>query len=107
MFKKSLYAIILSLFVASGAYAAGGLHIDGSSPAAANRSLQRMLTSLDGRQKNQLIAALAQLNKEAGASDAEIKKEGDNPTATRIKDKIAGLTAPEIIALAQKSAPSP
>jgi hypothetical protein len=82
-------------FVALAAGAGQGIHIDASSDAAAERSLQRMLTSLDGSKKTQLSDAVVQLD---GG------KSGSKPMAAPIKNKIGGLTAQEIIDLAHSEA---
>lgn len=87
----------ISLTVAAGQ----GIHIDASSEASADRSFQRMLNSLDTNQKTQLAAAVVQLNLVGveTASDAPA-----HPSAGRIRDKIGGLTASEIIDLAHRTA---
>jgi hypothetical protein len=87
----------ISLTVGAGQ----GIHIDGSSEAAANHSFQRMLNSLDTNQKTQLATAVVQLNMIGveTASDAP-----QNPSAGRIRDKIAGMTSSEIIELAHRTA---
>lgn len=104
MSKNRAHAVVLSLLAMSSvAMAAGGIHIDASSDANANHSFQRMLTSLDGHKRDELSAAIVQLNKE---DDVASRPNGQHPSAARIKDKIGGLTADEIIALAQKSAPA-
>jgi hypothetical protein len=90
----------LALLIPTVCYAGHGIHLDASSDAAANRSFQRMVNSLDGKRKDELLAAVVQLNKAdaGGAGEAPAK-----PSVVRIKDKIAGLTAEEIIDLAHRS----
>jgi hypothetical protein len=60
-----------------------------------------MVNSLDGKRKDDLLAAVVQLNMIGvnTASEAPAK-----PSVARIKDKIAGLTAEEIIDLAHRTA---
>jgi hypothetical protein len=90
----------LALLIPTLCYAGHGIHLDASSDAAANRSFQRMVNSLDGKRKDELLAAVVQLNKaEGGAPEGASAK----PSVVRIKDKIAGLTAEEIIDLAHRS----
>ncbi|HVT31401.1 MAG TPA: hypothetical protein VHE32_02055 [Rhodanobacteraceae bacterium] len=92
--------LALALLVPGLCYAGHGIHLDASSDAAAARSFQRMVNSLDGKRKDDLLAAVAQLDKaEGGASGAASSK----PPVVRIKDKIAGLTAEEIIDLAHRN----
>ena len=57
-----------------------------------------MVTSLDTTQRGKLQQALADLNKADTSADPKLP----NPSAARIKDKIAGLNAQEIIDLAAK-----
>jgi hypothetical protein len=93
--------VCASFLFAGAAAAAQGIHIDGSSEAAANRSYQRMVNSLDGKNKDALITAVLQLNM------VGVESAGDAPanaTAGRIRDRIGGLTAAEIVELAHRTA---
>jgi hypothetical protein len=85
-------------FASFAAIASGGIHLDAKSNASANASFQRMVTSLDTTQRAKLQQALADLNKADTSADPKLP----NPSAARIKDKIAGLNAQEIIDLAAK-----
>ena len=91
----------VAFVVSSLAHAGQGIHIDASSDAAAEHSYQRMVNSLDGKNKENLVAAVIQLNMVGvnTASEAPAK-----PSAARIKDKIGGMTAAEIIDLAHRTA---
>jgi hypothetical protein len=91
----------LALLVPTLCYAGHGIHLDASSDAAADRSFQRMVNSLDGKRKDELVAAVVQLNMIGVDSAANAPT---RPSAARIKDKIAGLTAEEIIDLAHRTA---
>lgn len=59
-----------------------------------------MRTSLDSSQRMQLDIAIFKLNMVAATTASEAPA---HPSATRIKNKIAGLTAEQIIALADKA----
>jgi hypothetical protein len=98
---KAILACAFSLILAAPAGAGQGIHIDGSSDAAANRSYQRMVNSLDGTKKDELVTAVLQLNLVGveTASDAPT-----NPSAARIRDRIGGMNASEIIDLAHRTA---
>jgi len=103
--KTSRFLPALIALVSLSAGAGQGIHIDGSSDAAANRSLQRMLSSMDTNQKSQLADAIVQLNQGVdGTSGAAGNSAQQRPSAARIKDKIAGMTASEIIELAHRTA---
>jgi hypothetical protein len=91
----------LLLLFATASVAAQGIHIDGSSEAAANKSYQRMVNSLDGKKKDELVTAVLQLNM-VGVESADDAP--TNATAGRIRDRIGGLTAAEIIDLAHRTA---
>jgi hypothetical protein len=100
--KTSRFLAVIA-FISLSAAAGQGIHIDSSSDAAANKSLQRMLSSMDTNQKSQLTAAIIQLN-QGVVSDAAAGSAQPRPSAARIKDKIAGMTASEIIDLAHRTA---
>ena len=102
---KARFLPAMIAFISLSAWAGQGIHIDASSDAAANRSLQRMLSSMDTKEKDQLADAVVQLNKDVVSTggDAAAQK----PSAARIKDKIAGMTASEIIDLAHRTATTP
>jgi hypothetical protein len=89
---------VVLAFASFAAVASGGIHLDAKSNASANASFQRMVTSLDTTQRSKLQQAPADLNKADTSADPKLP----NPSAARIKDKIAGLNAQEIIDLAAK-----
>ena len=102
---KARFLPAMIAFISLSAGAGQGIHIDASSDAAANRSLQRMLSSMDTKEKTQLADAIVQLNKDVGSTGAGAANPADQkPSAARIKDKIGGMTASEIIDLAHRSA---
>jgi hypothetical protein len=104
--RPTRYVIRAIAFLSFSVSAGQGIHIDGSSDASADRSFQRMMNSLDTNQKQQLAIAMIQLNMVGVESAREaINDPGlQHPSAGRIKDKIAGLTASEIIDLAHRTA---
>lgn len=98
---------LLSLMAwSSFTWAWGAIRIDGSSDEAANRTFQRMVKSLKPDQQQALVIALLQINFIGVQSVTEAAGSGDlqKPSAARVKDKIAGMTAPEIIAFAKNNA---
>jgi len=79
------------------------LHIDGSSEIATNESFERMLATLDDSQKIELRIAILKLAL-AGVESAQ--QVMDNPrlqniSPSQVKDRIAGLTAAQIVDLAK------
>lgn len=106
---KARFLSAMMAFISLSVGAGQGIHIDASSDAAANRSLQRMLSSMDTTQKTQLADAIVQLNKtDAGSAGADsANSASQKASAARIKDKIAGMTASEIIELAHRTATTP
>ena len=65
-----------------------------------------MVQSLKEDQQQALVIALLQINFIGVESAEEMAGNADlhNPSAARVKDKIAGMTAPEIIEFAKKNA---
>jgi hypothetical protein len=100
MHCKAIFVLAL-IFGAVPAIAAQGIHIDAASEDAANRSYQRMVKSLDGSKRDELVTAVLQLNMVGveTASDAPA-----NPSAGRIRDRIGGMTAAQIVDLAHRTA---
>ena len=88
------------------AWAWGAIRIDGSSDEAANRTFQRMMKSLKPDQQQALVIALLQINFIGVESAEEMTGNAalQNPSAARVRDKIAGMTATEIIEFAKKNA---
>lgn len=103
-FFKALI-IIISLAAMPGiSYADESLRIDGASDEAANKSWLNMLNNTHGAKKQQLMVAFAKLSLEGYESAFDIAAAGKSSfPAADIKDKIAGLTADEIIELANQS----
>ena len=105
MQPKFVVALLIALSTWSSCAWCGQIRIDGSSDDAANRTFQRMMTSLKPDEQQQLAIALIQINMSGVNSAYEAVNNPDlqHPSAARIKDKIAGMTAPEIIEFAHKT----
>jgi hypothetical protein len=99
--------LIALLLVSAIAPAQEMLRIDGSSDARVEQSYRRMLDSLDRDRQIKLVTAVLRINMIGVSSAREaIADPGlQSPGPVRIRDRIAGLTAAEIIALANKTAP--
>jgi hypothetical protein len=106
MQPKSAVALLIVLLSWSSLAWSGGIRIDGSSEDAANRTFQRMMELVKPDQQQALAIALIQINLGGAESVYEVLRNPDmqHPSAGRVRDKIAGMTAPEIIAFANKTA---
>ncbi len=84
------------------ASAAEPTRIDGSSDQAAERSFQKMMGERDRDAQMQLAMAMLQINMAGVSSASEMlaNPELRNPSITRIRDRVDGMTAEEMIALA-------
>ncbi len=77
------------------------IRLDASSDAAAESSWERMVESVSAAKKQKLLVAMLQINLEGVNSahevvgDPELQRFG----IARVKDRVAGLDADEIIAL--------
>jgi hypothetical protein len=105
-FSGTTLALVALLLFVGSAQARDEVRIDGSSDKAVEGSYARMLGSLKGNQQIELGTAIIQLNLVGISSAREMLADPAlrNPGPVRIKDRIAGLTAAEIIALAKKTA---
>lgn len=98
---------LISLFLVFGlAHAKQEVRIDASSDNSVKQSYKRMNNSLDRVGRVELASAVVQLNMIGVSSAAEMLADPElrNPGPVRIKNRIAGLSAGEIIALANKTA---
>lgn len=104
--KRRILRIALLLLLVPLVGVAGPIRIDGSSEAAANRTFQRMLQSLKPDQQQALVIAVIQINLIGVESAYGLVGNADlqHPSAARIRTRIAGMSAPEIIAFAAKNA---
>ncbi|MEO8923863.1 MAG: DUF6694 family lipoprotein [Caldimonas sp.] len=82
------------------------LRIDASSDASVERSMAAMMASLKYDEQIQLAMAILQLNMAGVSSARQLIGNPDlqHPSAAKVKDRIAGKTADEIIALAKRTA---
>jgi hypothetical protein len=106
--KANVRRLAFMVLLGCGSLALAGqvVRIDGSSDGAANRSFQHMMESLEPDQQQALAVALVQIN--LGGAD-NVYDALRNPTtqhlsAAQVKDNISGMTAPEIIEFANKTA---
>ncbi len=103
--KHRLSAILLMVLLAAcAAVSEEVIRLDSSSDAAATASWERMLESVSPSQKNQLLAAMVQINLAGVSSAYEVV---ENPDLQRfgivgIKDKVSDLNADEIIELGKR-----
>ena len=99
-------ALMAILPFTSVAHARKEVRIDGSSEKRVEQSYARMRKSLNKDQQIMLMTAIIQLNLVGISSATEMLADPElrNPGPVRIKNRIAGLTSDEIIALANKTA---
>ncbi|TAM15234.1 MAG: hypothetical protein EPN68_17670 [Rhodanobacter sp.] len=81
------------------------IRIDSSSPQAANASYKAMMGELSQAEQQKLAIAVLVLNMQGVKSAREVVNNPalQSPSIARIRTKVAGLTAPQIIALAAKN----
>ncbi|WP_181302825.1 DUF6694 family lipoprotein [Rhodanobacter sp. PCA2] len=81
------------------------VRIDSSSPQAAEASYKAMMQDRSEADQQKLALAVLMLNMQGVKSAHEVvnKPELQSPTITRIRQKVAGMTADEIIALAAQN----
>ena len=105
MVRNSGKFILVALFFFGIASAGEPLRIDGSSDASVQASWNRMLARANRQTKQKLQVALLQLNLSGVNSAYEVVNNPDlqNISIVHIKDKVAGLTAEEIIDLANRT----
>ena len=103
-FLATLFALA-TLCLATALHAQGPIRIDGSSDSAANESFKRMLTQLPTDRQRKLLAAVVQLNMAGVHSAYEVvgNPELQTMSAARVKERIAGMTADEIVEYAKQS----
>src|SRR5258708_4581238 len=96
---------LIALFFFSLVNAGEAIRIDASSAASAEMSWRQMLAAASAQDQQKLQVALIQLNLAGvnSAYDVASNPELQNPSVIRVKDKLAGLTAEEIIELANKT----
>jgi hypothetical protein len=104
-FSAIALAAVIAGFAAIPLHAAEPIKIDASSDAAVEQSMRSMLAESNTQEKQQLLIAVLKLNLVgvSGAREMVANPELQNLSAARIKQRIAGMTAHEIIALADRT----
>lgn len=105
MLRASLHALIVAaLLFVSGAHAREPIRIDASTDASARVSFDRMTASLSPRKQQALQIAVLILNMEGVSSAYEVVNDPElqRPSIERIRDKVSGMTADEIIRLSKR-----
>ena len=102
--KPALVALLL-LLLGGCVPAKDPVRIDASSNESALASWDRMTAEVDSKKQQQLQVAIVQLNLVGVNSAYEVASNPElkNPSVVRIKDKVAGLSADEIIELANRT----
>jgi hypothetical protein len=104
--RKWALAGLMAFAAFQSGIAAQAPRIDGSSDAAAEKSFQLMTESMNTADRLSLIMAVSQLDREGAAGSAEAgegAQASPAASAAKIKEKIAGMTAPEIVELARRT----
>lgn len=103
---KPVVAMLLLMVSASCVYASDTIHFDASSDTAAKASWDRMFDHASRDEQQKLLAAVVQINLAGVKSVSEVMSNPDlqSLSAVRIKDKIAGMTAAQIIDFANRIA---
>ncbi|WP_114239605.1 hypothetical protein [Dyella sp. C9] len=96
-------AAMIWLAPLGGASAKEAARIDASSNPRVERSFARMMRELSPAERQQLVAAIVQLNQREAYGDTGTARPDEAPSAARIKGQIAGMTAREIIDLANRT----
>lgn len=103
--RKTVSGLMLLALLASTPFVAQakrGMRIDATSVESTNSSFERMVQKLPRRKAEKVIAAMLLINLEGVKSMYDVVGDPNlhNLSAARIKDRIGGMTADEIIALA-------
>ena len=102
---KSIFAagLAIALFSGCASYhsSVGSLRIDASSAATAEASFKAMMRGRDDFEKQRLALAVLAIGLEESKSVHDAMKNPD-PSIATIRDKVAGMTADEIIERASK-----
>ena len=108
MLMKTVFAVLLAGLIASCTTTEVDrslARIDASTTATAEASYQKMLDSLPQAKQVQLAVAVLTINMIGVSSAYEVARspELQAPSIGRIKDRVAGMSADEIIAYAAKN----
>lgn len=103
MFKQVIPALV-AMLLAFSALAASPLTIDASSAQSAQASYERMFDALPTGQRVELQKAIILINMDGVGSAAEMLQDPElrNPGIKKIRARVAGMTAQQIIAEARK-----
>lgn len=104
---KSIAALALAVAVLVGCASTKGtgqVTLDASSPEAAEASYKAMMSSRSGAERQQLAVAMLKLNMEGvrSAHDVVADPELQSLSIARVRGKVAGMTAEQIIERANK-----
>ncbi|MEP6907839.1 MAG: hypothetical protein ABI858_07670 [Pseudoxanthomonas sp.] len=107
MFKHlfiTLAMVVICSCATSSPSAPLSVRLDATSDASAKQSFERMLDQASGKKKQELAIAMFKLNMVGVKSAYEVvaSPELQSLSITRIKDRVAGITADEIIDLANR-----
>ena len=104
---RSIALAIIIFALSSAANAGEPTRIDASSDASAQASWDRMLAEASDETKNKLRVALLELNTVAATENhlygIAFHAALQDPQVFRIKDKVAGLSAEQVIELAKQT----
>ncbi len=104
MFRHAFFAMsVAAVLFAANVQASDPLRIDASSDDAAKASFARMIEPLPAGKRQELQIAILVLNMDGVSSAYEAIQNPAlrRPSIERIKDRVAGMTAEEIIALSK------
>jgi hypothetical protein len=105
MFRKTLNVLMaVALLFAASVHAKEPIRIDATSDATATATFERMTSSLSPRKQQTLQIAVLLLNMEGVSSAYEVVDDpaSQRPSIARIRDKVSGMSADEIIALSKR-----
>lgn len=99
-----LLLLCLALLAISTAHARQPVRLDASSTQAAEASWKRMVDEARGSRKQKLLEAMLKINLAGVTSGYEVvgNAEFQSLGIARIKDRVAGMTADEIIELGER-----
>ena len=108
MFKNFFLSIALAAIcscASTSLSASQPVRLDATSDATAEKSFKRMLNQASAARQQKLAIAMLKLNMVGVQSvyDVAASPELQSPSIVRIKDRVAGMTAEEIIDLADRT----
>lgn len=108
MLKKILLAIFLTFAAtacATSVDSTSEIRLDATSDSSAKNSFAAMAKALEPQKRQELLVAMIKLNLVGVESASEVVQNPalQSPSIVRIKDQVAGMTAQEIIDLAERT----